>query len=303
MNGGQRLIKILATAFGICLAVAIIGTIVGTVLFAFRTVNHTANQITSNSTNDNNHQVSNGNSWEIYDFAESYSGIDYIDVNSGFNNICIEPGNEFRVEMKDVSTKCLVEEKDSTIIIYDKERYDTLFFDWFQRVMDGKGNDSYAGQITITVPSDAVLKEIRMEAGVGNVDINDLAVDSFRISAGVGDIEARNIKANYVDMDGGTGDMKFHNVDFNGLVVDAGVGNVKIDGSLLGRNTIHCGVGNVTLDLSNAQGDYGMKLSKGVGDIKINGTKYSDYTSQSASLHSLSIDGGVGNINVNFRDE
>jgi len=57
------------------------------------------------------------------------------------------------------------------------------------------------------------------------------------------------------------------------------------------------------LDINGSVDNYDLKVDKGIGEIYINGEKYSklNWNNKTAD-YSMDINGGVGNIRVDFRE-
>lgn len=88
-------------------------------------------------------------------------------------------------------------------------------------------------------------------------------------------------------------DSILHNLDLN-----MGVGSTAFSGVLLGNNKITAGVGEVKLDLENKIEDYQMKISKGMGSIKVNQEEIKENTIYGTGENKIDIDGGVGSIKI-----
>lgn len=139
-----------------------------------------------------------------------------------------------------------------------------------------------------------------ISSGVGKVEINTLKSDKLEINSGVGEFKCNDVKSDDTTISSGTGDIDMNNSDLNDLELDCGVGNVKINGKLTGDIDIDGGVGNVTFDIDGNPSDYFLKSDDGVGDIRLNGKDFGEESGSSSADNRISIDGGVGNININI---
>ena len=85
------------------------------------------------------------------------------------------------------------------------------------------------------------------------------------------------------------------------LRLDTGVGKTYIQGVIYGESKVDCGVGNLELKISGSIDDYDFSADMGIGDIRVNGTKYKNSNWRNSNApNSLEIDGGVGSVNVDF---
>ena len=143
--------------------------------------------------------------------------------------------------------------------------------------------------ITIYIPKDKLFDEIYFEGGVGDTKIEQISAKSFVLSGGVGNFEVQNIYA-------------------EGFLIKGGVGDFKIGGTILGDIEIDGGLGNIRLDLKGDADDYGVKSKSGLGNIKIGGRppmdegRSSTIETSTSGKYKININGGVGNIDINFSE-
>lgn len=276
MNEFQKVIKYLAMGFAIFLTVTIIGGI-ATGVFALTGVFSGV-----------------AASGDAVDINKSFDDVKSITIDHGVGTLKVRTGDSDKVEIvaKNVSEHYIVEKSFSgNLTLKSKSRF--WFWNWF----DG----NFKSDITIYLPKDFVAESFIIDAGAGDVNIDDLEAKELEINGGAGDIRGNNIVAQTVDIDGGVGNVNFKQVMLNNTTIDAGVGNVDIEGILSGNTDIDCGLGNVDLDLVGTIDDYNIKVEKGLGNIKINGEKYSDINwNKLNAKYIIDIDGGVGDISINF---
>ncbi len=235
------------------------------------------------------------NSGKTIDINKSFDDVTSLSTEPGFGTLKFKVGDSDQVEViaENVSENFVVEKNhNGKLTLKGKYNFWNIF-----------GNNSGNGKsdITIYLPSDFVAEEVKIEAGAGNIDVEELTTKKLDINAGAGNISGRNITASQVDLDGGVGDIDLEEVDLSNANIDCGVGNINLQGILLGKNKIECGVGEVDLTLKGSVEDYNIKIDKGLGNISIDGEKYSEIKWNNASTdNSLDIDGGVGNIEIEF---
>jgi hypothetical protein len=278
MNEFQKVIKYLAMGFAIFLTVTIIGGI-ATGIFALTGV---FNGVAA--------------SGDAVDINKSFEDIKSITIDHGVGTLKVRTGESDKVEIvaKNVSEHYTVEKSFSgNLTLKSRSRF--WLWNWF----DG---DNFKSDVTIYLPEDFVAEKFIIDAGAGDVNIEGLETKKLEINGGAGDIRGNDIYVHHeVDIDGGVGNVYFKKVVLNNTTIDSGVGNVDVEGSLLGKTDIDCGVGNVDLNLEGTTDDYNIKVDKGLGNVKINGEKYSDLNWNNLSAgNSLDIDGGVGDISINF---
>lgn len=274
MNEFQKIVKYCAMAFAAFLAFTIITGIV-TALLAIT-------GLLSDST---------GARAEINKSFDNVKSLN-IEHEVGTLNIKQGNGNEVVVEAANVNDNIKIEKNLSGEL---KIKNNFRFWNIFN---GGIGSNSV---ITIYVPQDFIVDKVKLEAGAGNINIEDIQTQELDLEAGVGDIFGKRIKADQVKMDGGVGDIYFEDVNFNDIDIDSGVGDIEVQGFLYGKNKIDCGVGDITLDLAQTVDDYNLKVNKGLGSIYVDGKKYSDINWNNITAeNTLKISGGIGDIEINF---
>ncbi len=159
--------------------------------------------------------------------------------------------------------------------------------------------NSDMGSLVVTVP-EALLSEVEISTGAGKVDIEYIVTEKLSFDFGAGAVTVEQLYvSDEAEIDCGAGKVTVKGGSIAGLDLDMGVGEVEITSALKGRNEISCGVGNLKLNLAGDQNDYKMTLSKGIGAVSVAGKSMSDGTYGDGDTY-LDIDGGVGNIKIDF---
>lgn len=166
---------------------------------------------------------------------------------------------------------------------------------WFSN-----NNDS---EIIIYIPEDMQFEEVNIETGAGKINIEDLYTQNLDISLGAGETNIKHlVVTDNTNIDGGAGKFtiesgKIHNLDF-----DMGVGETTILSEITGDNEIDSGVGNLKINVIGNREDYRVKVSKGIGSIKVNGEETASEQVIGNGKHEIDIDGGVGSIAIDFNE-
>jgi len=230
------------------------------------------------------------------DVSHSFENVKSLSAEPGVGTFTIKVGESDKVEVvaENVSEKFSAEKSFSgELKIKDNWSFWNLF--------NGNSNLNGKAKITIYIPKDFVAENIEIDAGAGNVNMESLTTKKLEINAGAGNIYGKNITANKVKMDGGVGEITLEQANLTDVDIESGVGNVNVQGGMYGRSKIDCGVGEVKLTLTGSTDDYDLKIEKGLGSVYINNEKYSDLNwNNSTASNSLDINGGVGDIEINF---
>lgn len=279
MSEFQKVIKYCAMAFAAFLAFSIITGIVTAVFALAGFVTYTPGK-------------------GVKEISKSFEAVRSLDVEHGLGTLYIKAGegDKILVEARNVN-KNLIIDKSAGGKLSVKNEFN--FWDF----INGNNKIGSKSEITIYVPENFEADRVKLDAGAGNINIEFLDTEKLDINAGAGNINGSKITAEQVKLDGGVGDIILAGVNFTDADIDSGVGNIEIQGSLYGKNKIDCGVGNLTLDILQKEDDFNLKLDKGLGSIHINGRKYSNLDwNDSTADNVLDINGGVGNIDINFND-
>lgn len=283
MSSFQKVIKYCAIAFAILLVVMIISGIGSAAVSVVKLVS--------------GDKISHNDSRNRVDFTENFTDVDSLNIDISTGEVVIKSGETFRVEAQNVTDNFKAEVSGNGTLNVNENGNSTHFL-WFN--WSGFGNIN--AKITVYLPEDFIADEARINMGAGNLTIDNLSTERLTLSAGAGNINGSNITANKVKFDGGVGSVNLNGVTLNDADMDSGVGSLNIEGVLLGDNSINCGVGSVNLDLNGNVDDYDLDIESGVGTVRVNGEKVKGQYHNSNADNSLEVDGGVGNVSIDFAE-
>lgn len=157
----------------------------------------------------------------------------------------------------------------------------------FADIINDKADES---KVTITLP-DKEYKNIKINAGVGNVDISGADGDEIKLSAGVGNVTLTDISGKTTKISAGAGNIRGTDLDLGDFNLSAGVGNVDLSGKT-NDTKISCGVGNVTMHIKGAKSDY--NIDEDDAEIHGSGSGSGDRN------YDLKISSGLGDCDIYF---
>jgi DUF4097 and DUF4098 domain-containing protein YvlB len=239
--------------------------------------------------------IFSGEEVNTVEYSKDFKNVERLNINHKVGKLNVRPGSGFKVEASNVSDRFRAEVVNGTLII-DEPDFMRRFL-WFNF-----GTSREKSVITVYVPEDFNAKRIEIDSGAGNVSLENLTTDYLKINAGVGEIYGKNLTAMRVDADGGVGEMKLLEVNFTDVDFSSGVGSIDIEGMIFGKSDFDCGIGSVRINLKGARDDYALKVNAGLGNVRINGDKVSgEYRDNFKADNTISIDGGIGDVNITFR--
>ena len=266
MTTFQKIIKI----FAIFLGVFIIVSIINVTLLTLGIISDV--DLIKNT--DNNKE-----------FNEIYIDINNIEIDIDSADITIKKGETLSVEGENLSSNFKSEKKNNKLKIEEEKKF------W---------KTNTASKITIYIPKTENINELSIDAGAGTINITDLSINELKISQGAGTLTIENVTSTKTNIDGGAGEMIVKESVLNNLDLDSGVGSVDIEAKVTGTSEIDCGVGEINLKLMGTKEDYTLLLQKGIGSIKVENNDQKNDTTYGAGSNKIKIDGGVGEIKVDF---
>lgn len=202
------------------------------------------------------------------DFSAVFSDVKSLDLESG-TAICklyLTDEEDWRVEARHVPSHFNAEKHGNTLEVECKSKRWGLFNWNFLR----SNESSTAPVIEIYIPRTVSLKELSIEAGVGEVTMED------------GPLTCRE------------------------LDVDCGVGTCTLDLDIQKKADIECGVGELNLNVVGSPEDFNYDIECGVGEIEIDGTHHSglgnEQTINNHASKSMDIECGVGSVFIEFTE-
>ncbi len=274
MTSAQKIIKYLA----LCLAAFLVFLIISSLLGVFYSVSKILdvqkdNEVTMDKMSTVNFKTDD---------------ISSLDINLLFTNLIIKQGDVLHVETN--NEKVHFDEENNSLKIKEDSR------SWLSQ--NNKGN------LILYLPENSQFKTVKIQAGAGKIQIENLVTDSLSLELGAGEtsIQRLNVSEN-CKIESGAGKVSLLDGSIKNLDLDLGVGKFELTSSLLGSNKINAGIGSLELNLLGNKKDYLIKADKGIGAIHVDESVVSDDSTVGTGENTIKIDGGIGNIDVSFRNK
>lgn len=265
MTTFHKVIKYLAMAFAIFLAVSIIGGIIGTVasfsgLFDGDAVLGDAKKYTVSG-----------------DITELKIEIDAADFT-------IKQADTFSVEsnLKHLTVK----EEDGVLKIEENKEFGITYTD---------------AMLILYIPTDTVFEKAEITTGAGRLTVDTLSTGLLKLELGLGKVNIENLTAtSQADFDGGAGDITISGGTLHNLDLDMGVGKLQLTSAILGNSDFDIGTGRANITIIGNKDDYSIDAEKGIGNITIDGETVATVNSLGNGENKIEISGGIGAIDLNF---
>lgn len=277
MTTAQKIIKYFAIAFAIFLIVTIISTIISggyALLRAFGLIHTEKNVITE----------------DLKVISNEVKEISTLKIELAFTNLEIKTGDSFKVETNN-SKITFTNDNGSVKIKEEKYNWST--------------NNENASELIIYIPEDMMnLDETKIETGAGNIYIEKLNTQRLELELGAGDVKIEKLTVTEeAKIDGGVGRTELKSCEINNLKANLGMGEFVFSGKLTGKNEVDSGVGTINIDLLDSSENYTIDVDKGIGSVTLDGKKLEMDRVYGTGENYLDIDGGIGEIKINFRGE
>jgi len=270
MSGTQRTIKSLAIALAAVIIVSIISACVG------------AGMILSHIFRGDD---TDGPEWTEVVLEAGRDDVKELDIDLKTTNLKVERGENFEV----IANEERVRVHRAGSIVYIEEEFG--FLDSWREV---------GGEVRVILPEGAAdLEKFMLDMGAGKAVVNDLVVGEMEMDLGAGTVELDGVRTTrWAKIDGGAGFLAIREADLRNLELEMGAGKVEIAGKLERTAKINAGVGKLDMNLVGGAEMYRMKVSKGVGSIRVNGSELEDGASWGNGTNYVDINGGVGAIEI-----
>ena len=277
MTTTQKIIKYFAMAFAVFLIVTIISAILSggyALLKAFGLIHTDKNIITE----------------DLKVISSEVKEISTLKLELAFTNLEIKTGDSFKVETN--NSKITFTDNNGSVKIKEEK------YNWSTK------NDN-ASELIIYIPEDMIaLDETKIETGAGNINIENLNTQGLYLELGAGDVRLENlIVTGDAKIDGGVGRTELKTSEINNLKANLGMGEFVFSGILTGKNEVDSGIGAININLLNSFENYTIDVSKGIGAVTLDGQKLEMDRVYGTGENYLDVDGGIGEIKINFKGE
>lgn len=161
------------------------------------------------------------------------------------------------------------------------------------------------GVVTFFIPEGTEFDEIKLDAGAGNLDVEEFLCDKLVLNIGAGESTIKKlIVKKDAKIDIGAGNVDIEDASIEDLKLDVGMGNCDFTGVVTDSLDANCGLGNITFTMNDSAKNHNYKVSSDVGNITIDGDAISGFGSKERIDNDVDSDYemscGMGNIDLTF---
>lgn len=192
---------------------------------------------------------------------EELPEFDKIVIEAKFGDLEISYGDGYAVQMEYPSKympDCSVE--DNTLHITQSP---SLKLSW---------NNHWSSDITLVIPRGVTLQSADIKMDLGNIELNEIAVETLSISADMGNVELDDCTIQTCTIEADMGNVELSDCTVENGTYDADMGNIELEGNFV-QITAECNMGAITVECPETK-DTRFHLECDMGDIEVNGTSH-----------------------------
>lgn len=225
----------------------------------------------------------------VLDSTKTYGitqDIHSLDVEINAADFVIVQGEKFSVEsnLKNLS----VSEEEGVLKIVEKTKFARSYNGAFLR---------------LCIPDGMTFEDARIKTGASKLTAESFSANTLELKTGAGRAEFEHLAvAENANIKGGAGEIVVKDGIIHNLTLDLGVGELNMTAKLLGESELKFGVGESDLTLIGSRDDYSLDITRGVGNITVDGENSSFFANSTKVENYVKIQGGVGSTNIEFHE-
>lgn len=214
--------------------------------------------------------------------------INSLDIEIAFTNLIVKKGTSLQIKTN--QKNIYFEQNNQKLQIKEKNHQ------WFSK--------NNKGSLVIYVPDDLVFENIKINAGTGKIQIENMNTKKLSLMLGAGETTIDKLMVtDKCKIESGVGKVSILSGNINQFDLEVGIGDFEVTALVTGNSKINAGIGNLKLTLQGSRKDYRIQAEKGIGTIKIDDKNVEDNYSYGNGDNLIKLEGGIGNIHVRFEEK
>ena len=223
----------------------------------------------------------------MVDSTEKVEAFENISIDADVAGIKLVKGEVYKV-----SYKCPEEEVPDI-----KVSGDTLHIKHSQKIDLINNSEEDSRTIVITIPEEAILKDIQMDNHVGTVHIADMAAENCDITVNTGDVNIENCELEECIVSSTVGTVSIIETEAKLCEVNANTGDVNVENCELVKCSAESNIGTVSIATPDKLSAYTIDLSTNIGTIYVNDEEQeNDYRAEGTENREIHVNANVGDI-------
>lgn len=210
-----------------------------------------------------------------------------LDIDLAVTNLIIKTGE--KLSIKTNNRKINIDEDNGIITIKEEKS-----------IINSLRNKT----LTIYLPDTLQLNTVDIDNGIGKLELNSLTTKVLDLQLGIGKSIVKKINiTSKIKIEGGVGSLQIEDSILNNLELDLGIGATNITAEILGTSEIKNGMGALNLTLVGKKEEYSISPEKGIGVIEIDNHNVISNDIIGKGNNDISIQGGIGKIIIDYKDK
>ena len=201
-------------------------------------------------------------------------------------DLTIEKGEKLSVESN--LNRLTVKEKNGTLVIEEDRRIGTNYSD---------------AVLILYVPENTVFDKVTVTTGAGKLTADVISANSLDLTLGAGEVSISELNSERnAHISGGAGKITISDGTLKNIDFEMGVGEFDLRAALTGDCEFDLGIGSSNITLIGSRDDYRIDVSKGVGNVTVDGVAVNDLEDSGIGQNDIEINGGIGEIVLSFEE-
>ena len=152
--------------------------------------------------------------------------------------------------------------------------------------------------LTIMVPENVSFTDLNITLNLGDLDMTDVKADQVELNLDLGDLDVENCNVGTFTSNMDMGDTTIQKTVLKNADINASMGDIEVTDSEFKDMKLTADMGEITVKSAISLEDYRIDADVSMGDVKVNGKKYSDDYSQKGKAGTLTVDSSMGDAEI-----
>ena len=152
--------------------------------------------------------------------------------------------------------------------------------------------------LTIMVPENVSFTDLNITLNLGDLDMTDVKADQVELNLDLGDLDVENCNVGTFTSNMDMGDTTIQKTELKNADINANMGDIEVTDSEFKDMKLTADMGEIAVKSAISLEDYRIDADVSMGDVKVNGKKYSDDYSQKGNAGELTVDSSMGDAEI-----
>ncbi len=231
-----------------------------------------------------------------------------IKVTSGEQATITYPSNYVHMYESKGSLNITAKQQRIGFVLLDIDR---LFWNWKEQERS----------VIITLPEDHNIEILDIDANAGDIDIENLVIESVSVVSNVGkvditnlqshdttvlssvaDVDITNLQTWWLDVAGHVGDISITDSEIEKITGEQNTGDFDIENTISSDIDVNGNLGEISIELVGDPADYTIKAEVDLGKFSLDGQEIPTPTVQGEGANKIDVRLNTGDVGVEFKN-